>query len=313
MVPESQPQALEELLASVKVPVRNAIQRILGSHFCGNAGAAWESVDDLASEVMLVLVRRTRELQADGSLESIQNFTGYAVTIASNVCNAYLRRRYPAWTRLKNQVRYLATRDPEIELRHQQNAPSLYILEERNKPRRPYDLSDPSVPLGDVIKAVIRNHGGTIELNELVSAIADVRGIRDTAPTPGTTVTLDGMEDRLADARPAGSPDDTAFLKAVWQEVQLLPLRQRLALLLNLRDDAGRSVLALFPLTATATMAQIAEALAIPPAEFANIWIDLPLDDARIAARLDVTRQQVINLRKAARARLARRLAAWRS
>jgi hypothetical protein len=34
----------------------------------------------------------------------------------------------------------------------------------------------------------------------------------------------------------------------------------------------------------------------------------LPLDDLELAAHLAVTRQQIINLRKAARARLARRL-----
>jgi hypothetical protein len=34
----------------------------------------------------------------------------------------------------------------------------------------------------------------------------------------------------------------------------------------------------------------------------------LPLDDLTIAARLGLTRQQVINLRKSARLRLARRL-----
>jgi len=34
----------------------------------------------------------------------------------------------------------------------------------------------------------------------------------------------------------------------------------------------------------------------------------LPLEDAAIAERLGLTRQQVINLRKSARARLARRM-----
>ena len=43
-----------------------------------------------------------------------------------------------------------------------------------------------------------------------------------------------------------------------------------------------------------------------------NLYLDLeqmPLDDLTIAARLGVTRQQVINLRKSARARLTRRMA----
>jgi hypothetical protein len=38
------------------------------------------------------------------------------------------------------------------------------------------------------------------------------------------------------------------------------------------------------------------------------LWKELPLDDLTIAGRLGATRQQVINLRKSARARLVRRL-----
>jgi hypothetical protein len=41
---------------------------------------------------------------------------------------------------------------------------------------------------------------------------------------------------------------------------------------------------------------------------FAELWNDLPLDDARIAELLKLTRQQVINARKSGRERLARRL-----
>jgi DNA-binding CsgD family transcriptional regulator len=43
--------------------------------------------------------------------------------------------------------------------------------------------------------------------------------------------------------------------------------------------------------------------------ELARIWKDLPLADQDIATRLDLNRQQVINLRKSARERLGRRLA----
>jgi hypothetical protein len=42
--------------------------------------------------------------------------------------------------------------------------------------------------------------------------------------------------------------------------------------------------------------------------KFAAIWNELPLEDARIAELLGLTRQQVINARKSGRERLARRL-----
>ncbi len=42
--------------------------------------------------------------------------------------------------------------------------------------------------------------------------------------------------------------------------------------------------------------------------ELATLWQELPLEDARIAVILDVTRQQVINLRRTARERLQCRM-----
>jgi hypothetical protein len=59
---------------------------------------------------------------------------------------------------------------------------------------------------------------------------------------------------------------------------------------------------------AIASVRKIAAALEWPAEDFANIWPRLPLSDLDIAQRLAVTRQQVINLRQAARQRLARRI-----
>jgi hypothetical protein len=101
---------------------------------------------------------------------------------------------------------------------------------------------------------------------------------------------------------------DGERLRELWQELQQLPVRQRIALLLNLRDAEGQGMIASLPLTGVATMRQIAAVLEMPAAELAALWRDLPLDDQRIALRLQLTRQQVINLRKSGRDRLARRL-----
>ena len=87
----------------------------------------------------------------------------------------------------------------------------------------------------------------------------------------------------------------------------VLPLRQRRALLLNLRDETGAGAIELFPMTGVASIRRIADALELDYTGFAELWPSLPLDDRDIAARLGLDRQQVINLRKSARARLARR------
>jgi hypothetical protein len=107
---------------------------------------------------------------------------------------------------------------------------------------------------------------------------------------------------------PASAFERRTDLFRLWEEIRQLPPRQAAALLLNLRDEQRRNAVALLPLTGVATMRDVALAIAMPVERFAEIWNRLPLDDAAIAEILGVTRQQVINLRKSARERLARRM-----
>jgi hypothetical protein len=98
-------------------------------------------------------------------------------------------------------------------------------------------------------------------------------------------------------------------LTKLWVEIRELPRTQRVALLLNLRDSQQRDALMLLPLTGVAGLPQVAGVLELPLGELAVLWNRLPLDDLSIGQLLGVSRQQVINLRKSARQRLARRMA----
>jgi hypothetical protein len=98
------------------------------------------------------------------------------------------------------------------------------------------------------------------------------------------------------------------YLERLWFEICRLPSKQRTALLLNLRDAEGRDAITSFPATGTANISQIATAIEMPVEELAALWNKLPLDDTRIAERLKLSRQQVINLRKSARERLSYRM-----
>ena len=66
-------------------------------------------------------------------------------------------------------------------------------------------------------------------------------------------------------------------------------------------------MLQMLPATGVVSDAEIAHALEMDAHELGRLWARLPLDDNAIAEQLGLTRQQVINLRKSARARLARR------
>ena len=116
------------------------------------------------------------------------------------------------------------------------------------------------------------------------------------------------FEPAAAEPDPAWRVEKKFFLERLWEELQLLPLNQRAALLLNLKDPSGFGCITLFPATGIATVRQLAAALEISPDDLAALWNDLPIEDARIAELTGLTRQQVINARKSGRERLARRL-----
>ena len=82
------------------------------------------------------------------------------------------------------------------------------------------------------------------------------------------------------------------------------------ALLLNLRGDDGLPALELFFLGGIVEMPAMARALGLSPDDFARLLPHFPLDDATIGSMIGKTPQQVINLRKAARDRLKRRMKA---
>jgi hypothetical protein len=156
----------------------------------------------------------------------------------------------------------------------------------------------------------------------LVAAIAACLGEEDVPAAGGSQRResgsgQDGREDdlpseveRLRDQQPAIVEVLThrAHLERLWGEIRELQPRQRAALLLNLRDEEGRGMIELWPLTGIAPMAELARALDLTEAALRELWPTLPRDDQWIAERLGITRRQVINLRKCARERLARRL-----
>src|SRR4029453_15904806 len=152
----------------------------------------------------------------------------------------------------------------------------------------------------DLLWALLKGLRGPCRFDDLAAAIGDTQGL------PGATAGLeaDGARHpepaRLADPgpTPAESAEPRGFLERLWGEVRLLPLHQRWALLLNLRDPEGGGMIGLFPLTGVASIPEIAAALEMEEERLMVSWLDLPRDDAWIAGELGVTRRQVINLRK---------------
>lgn len=298
--------------------------------------------EDVRGEVMLQLVRRLQNFRADYAVRPIRDFSAYVAAATYNACDRHISRKYPQRRRLKNGLRYLLTHRPGFALwqtgagawmaglhewREGKTTPEggragdgagVRLQKLRDDARVFARGADAKTDLSarenafDLLNAVFAWAGVPVELDLLTGVVAEWWGVTDETVESdiGGDVGAEGRAMQLADARPEPSveAERRAYLTRLWREIVELPARQRAALLLNLRDEQGRTCVDLWTLTGVANIGAVAQALGMSVEEFSELWNELPLDDRRIAAHLGLARQQVINLRKSARERLSRRM-----
>ena len=312
------------------------IRAIVARTLCGPTASARAyalEADDVRNDVVVHILSRLRKLKADRAQTPILNFAAYVASIAYRTCYTHLRRLYPQRARLKNRLRYALTYDPDLSIGQdalgiwrcgltawdgappeQDDTTDKTFQEFRTQPgafarAAVPEFADQQLGLADGVKMLLERVAQPVDLDLLVDAIGGVLGVDDRQPIWLTTEDLDAALDTADTRQPITQTlMHRQYLARLWSEVCGLPINQRVAILLNLRDDDGRSALPMLPLTGVATIREIAETLDMPALELAALWPELPLDDARIAARLQLKRQQVINLRKSGRERLGRRM-----
>ena len=312
------------------------IRAIVARTLCGPSASkrayALEA-DDVRNDVVVHILSRLRKLKADRAQTPILNFPSYVASIAYRTCYTHLRRLYPQRARLKNRLRYALTYDADLSIgqdgfgiwRCGLTAWEAAAPESDDKAYQEFraqpaafalaampDFADQQLGLADGVKLLLERVGQPVDLDVLVDAIGGVLGVDDRQPVWSTTGDLDAALDAADSRQPITQTlMHRQFLARLWSEVCELPINQRIAILLNLRDEDGRSALPMLPVTGIATIRQIAETLEMPAIALAGLWPELPLDDATIATRLGLKRQQVINLRKSARERLGRRMSRY--
>lgn len=299
----SEDQALlNELLAQHAALLAQTIirKKLIGHHPA--------DAQEVQQQVHLKLLARLRST----SETPLQDFPAYVAVVAYNACAEWQRQRQPRRHGLKNRVRYLLNHTNGLALweatpRVWWGGYSKWREHEKSAALPQLQACRSRLPntkgLRELVTAVFSLASQPVELDDLVSLLADVLGISD------EVIALESNSE-LPDERSsiASVVERRACLQQLWNEVRKLPLAQRRALLLNLRDQDGGNQLALFHLTGVASLPELAKTLEFSLEKFAALWNQLPIDDLSLAAQLGVTRQQVINLRLAARRRLARHL-----
>ena len=298
---------LERLLVE---HVRPVVAAVVGRFARRGLLSHAEDAEDLEAAVTLRAIRKLQRLAA-GEGEAIEQLPEYVARLARNTITDALRKRYPEMRRLRQRVDYLLRRDARFEVWTADG--TMLCGRAEWKGRSAVDLPVTPENAGDAMRnggeaaesvdAVFERAGGPVALDDLIRLMAKLWNVAD-------VVHVDVSEKEAMDEHPSPQAEyeSRRFLEALWSEVQALRPAQRAALLLNLRDIDGSNALSLLMILEIATFDQIAAALEIPPEQLAGLWSDLPLDDMTIASLLGLKRQQVINLRRAARERLSRRM-----
>jgi RNA polymerase sigma factor (sigma-70 family) len=259
-------------------------------------------IDDIVGQVTLRVLRKLRAATVLEE-ESVQSIEAYVTTLTKNSVRDVLRRRSPERTRIKSRLRYLFEHDRRLALWSVEGVTLCGLSSWKNR-------EDSAASAGSVLwsgrevsaeemVATLTALGRPVRLADLVSVLVPV----EESPEVQRVDTAYEMQRDAFEAR--------QYLQILWREIRELPPKQRAALLLNLREPGSGNAVTLFVAVGIAALDEIAEAVELSPEELSAIWDELPFDDLRIAAHLGLRRQQVINLRKSARERLARRMAAW--
>jgi RNA polymerase sigma factor (sigma-70 family) len=316
---------LDQLIAEHAQPlVRDITRSKLRAFRPGSGTSPVPEAEDVCGEVVVQLLGRLRDLRGDPQDDTIANFRSYVAAVAHNSCTETLRRKYPERHRLRNRLRYLLSHDPRFALWEGRQGSLLCGLAEWKDDTFPtQQAGEPGfaqtvcdkpnlrqLPPRAFLDALFSLSGRPLALDELVGLTANIWAIDDLHRVENKDEDEGEVWNRIPDSRVnvAVHVERRMYMAALWKEILELRPLQRAALLLNLHDPSGQDMLPLLVLTDAARFSEIASSLDMTMPEFTELWDDLPLDDATIAQRMKLTRQQVINLRKSARERLARRM-----
>jgi RNA polymerase sigma factor (sigma-70 family) len=302
-------RCLGQILEDVAAPL---VRRVVASAV--RDSSAFAEIEDIVADTLLDLLRRLRDLR-EGGTEPIHDLRRYIVTCAYNRCHERLRERHPARTRLRNQLRYLFGHDRELALWRDtqgelvcgfrdwagRRPASGDRLDDLPPARRSDPAAENRAQVAMLAPMLLHETNAPLTLDTMTAVIARMIGVEQQR----AEVPLTDLEQAM-DVGPDAALENRMSLEQLWDDVRKLALKQRVALLLNLRDVHGRECLTLLPLTRTATIAEIAVVVGMRPDAFAARWNELPLTDNAIGELLEMTPRQVIKLRRLARERLRR-------
>ena len=295
--------AVDDLLNKVDSVLRNVVRQKLRVTLRTNDFRE-QNLDglDVLQDIRLKLIRKLSEESED---TAIQEFTGYAATVAYRTCSDYLRAKYPIRTGLKNSLRRILDKADEFATWESSSGelmcgypgwkhPSFKtaaagVMELRTDP---YRLPVQVLPRGSadsmnftgwktLLTGVFQYAGGPVPLDDLIAIVAPVVGMEDVPDLDDS----EDADDERNDLSALSSRDPSPYsiwltserLKLFWAAVLRLLVWHRAAYLLNNRDGDLEAL----PLYGVASLEQIGECLEFTEGHFERLALELAVTEVR--------------------------------
>lgn len=295
--------AVDDLLNSVDSVLRNVVRQKLRVTLRTNDFRE-QNLDglDVLQDIRLKLIRKLSD-PGEGEDSPIQEFTGYAATVAYRTCSDYLRSKYPLRTSLKNCLRRILDRTGEFAAWEGASGemmcgypgwtnPSFKtdagkVMELRNDP---YLLPREALPGGSadsmnlaawkaLLEGVFQFVGGPLPVDDLIAIVAPVVGMEDIPDLDDS----EDVEEEGSDLATLSSRDPGPYsawltaerLKLYWGAVLRLLVWHRCAYLLNIRDGDLEAL----PFYGVASFEEIGDSLEFTDGHFQRLAKEVAVEE----------------------------------
>jgi RNA polymerase sigma factor (sigma-70 family) len=314
---------LEELLAVYATPiVRRTMRRRLGFYVSAQGiNQQNQDAEDLFQETMTKIVQRLSELRTDSSSE-IENFKQYVSRITTNMCIDFLRAKSPARAHLKDSVRELLRRHPDLAswqdegelvcgLSQWRSSNTIAVFDDASRSiestssefiaARFSDSDIQSAPLSNVVIELLSWIDGPVRLEDLVKVLVSLLHLREPEYE-----SIDELDPSIIDSSAFNESglEAVEMLMRLWQALQSLPREQRDVFVFGFEDQAGRDLFTALLLARVATVKELAEVLGMTVEEVIRLRLEMPMDAKSIAKKLNTSRTNVSKWRFRALQRL---------
>src|SRR5262245_44417556 len=240
--------------------------------------------EDLYQTIVLKLVTSIRNKNIDQASQNIEEIRNYIAKIAHNVCNDYLRMKYPERNRLKNRLRDLMKRHSGFSCWKaedqllcgysswaggMESSKVAMIMRELEENENLADVLRTNgkelikLELSDLVEELFDRCEGPIEIERLVHMIAGVQGVKDHQKESIDSSPFSTLRIANAPGRDHEELETRELLRHLWMEVCRLPRNQRKTFALTSGAHTGESLLHTILHEQIVTIAQIYNALEI--------------------------------------------------